>query len=542
MRTLAFSWLPRGLRLGVLAGVLCFAVASGGDREVRGMRPSALAGSWYPGGRALATATAVNLMHSASAAPVPSGRPVALVVPHAGWVYSGVAAGAAFRLLKPGEFNRVVLVGPSHYGGFEGYGLDDPLAYQTPLGDVLVDRDAARSLLDGGRAGWARSAARPEHCLEIELPFLQATLGPFKLVPVLVGRTMPEDEKAFARKLALLADGKTLFVFSTDFIHYGPRFDYSPFGPMSTACRQRIHETDSKAVALLTKIDASGFRSFLEETGATICGRHGLSTLMELLPRITPSAQATLLAHYASTDIPGMADANSVDYVSMAFTREGGAAAKPLTEFPVPVKVSVEAPPLSTEIGAGLVRVARAALEAEIAGRDGLERELLSLPPGPEVQRLQAVFVTLNRTDPVEIRTQGTLRGCIGQLEPTYPLELAVVHAALSAAQEDPRFEPVQRAELPRIDIHVTVLSPQRPVASWQEIKIGTHGVVLEKSGRRALFLPQVATEQGWTLEETLEALCHKAGLPSGAWRDGARFSVFTGQVFHEKRKKETSG
>lgn len=539
MRSRFSSWLPRGLWFGVLAGALSLAMASGGDPEVRGMRPSALAGSWYPSGKALATATAVNLMHSASTAPVPPGRPVALVVPHAGWVYSGVAAGAAFRLLKPGEFTRVVLMGPSHYAGFDGYGLDDSVAYQTPLGDVLVDRDAVRSLLNGGRIGWQRSAARPEHCLEIELPFLQAALGPFKLVPILAGRTTADDEKAMARKLALLADGKTLFVFSTDFIHYGPRFDYSPFGPMSLGCRQKIRETDGKAAALLAKVAAAGFRSFLEETGATICGRHGLSTLLELLPRLVPSAHATLLAHYASTDIPGMADANSVDYVSMAFTREPAAPAAPMTDFPTPERVSVDAPPLSPELGAGLVRVARAALEAEIAGKDGLETELLALPAGPEVKRLQAVFVTLNRTDPAEIRREGTLRGCIGQVEPTYPLELAVVRAALSAAQEDPRFEPVQKAELARLDIHVTVLSPQRPVGSYHDIKIGTHGIVLEKSGRRALFLPQVAPEQGWTLEETLEALCHKAGLPAGAWREGARFSVFTGQVFHEKRRRE---
>jgi AmmeMemoRadiSam system protein B/AmmeMemoRadiSam system protein A len=470
---------------------------------------------------------------------MPAGRPIAMVVPHAGWIYSGVAAGAAFRLLSPGDFSRVVLIGPSHYGGFDGYGLDDSVAYQTPLGDIPVDREAVRSLLGSGQAGWARGAARPEHCLEIELPFLQATLGQFQLVPVLAGRTSRESERAFAAQLAHLADGKTLFVFSTDFIHYGRRFDYAPFGPLTATARQKIRETDDRAVALLSRLDASGFRAFLDETKATICGRHGLSTLLELLPLIAGSSHATVLSHYASSDLQDQDDdGSSVDYVSMVFTKEGGPSSPPLTRPPAESAVPTEAPPISAELGARLARLARATLEDELTKTSRLAREMAELPAGPEASRLQAVFVTLLRTDPDEIRSEGSLRGCIGQVEPTYPLEMAVVRAALSAALDDPRFTPVSAKELPKLALDVTVLSPPRPIASWSEIQIGLHGIVLEKRGRRALFLPQVAVEQNWTLEETLEALSHKAGLPSGAWRDGAQYSVFLGQVFHEKSGK----
>ena len=142
--------------------------------------------------------------------------------------------------------------------------------------------------------------------------------------------------------------------------------------------------------------------------------------------------------------------------------------------------------------------------------------------------------MTINRTDPDEIRTQGRLRGCIGQPEPTFPLYYGTVQASLDAALRDPRFEPVTAAELPRLEVEVTVLSPRKPVASWRDIRLGTHGIVLEKGGRSALFLPQVATEQKWTVEETLTALAEKAGLPGDGWKDGASFSVFTGQVFKE--------
>ena len=110
------------------------------------------------------------------------------------------------------------------------------------------------------------------------------------------------------------------------------------------------------------------------------------------------------------------------------------------------------------------------------------------------------------------------------------------MQAALDAALRDPRFEPVAAAELSRLEVEVTVLSPRKPVASWRDIRLGTHGIVLQKGDKAALFLPQVAPEQGWTLEQTLTALSEKAGLPPDGWKDGARFSVFTGQVFEEHR------
>jgi AmmeMemoRadiSam system protein A len=148
------------------------------------------------------------------------------------------------------------------------------------------------------------------------------------------------------------------------------------------------------------------------------------------------------------------------------------------------------------------------------------------------------VFVTLKNTDPLEVARLGELRGCIGQVVPTYPLDLAVVKSALDAALHDPRFPEVEPSELAKLSVEVTVLSPIVPTGTWKEIRIGTHGIVLSKGGKRALFLPQVAVEQRWTLEETLDHLALKAGLSSGEWRSGASFSVFTGQVFHEERRR----
>ena len=224
------------------------------------VRPAALAGSWYPSSPAILLATARNLMRQAAAAPAPPGKPVALVVPHAGWAYSGAVAAAAFRLLPREAFARVVVVAPSHHGAFGGYALDDASAYATPLGEVPLDRAAVEGLKKAGLARIVSGVTGPEHAVEIELPFLQAALGRFSLVPVLVGRVDAADEAAFAERLAKLDDGKTLFVFSSDLTHYGPRFDYAPFGPTEQAAG-KIRSLDAEALGGMIAADrASGMR------------------------------------------------------------------------------------------------------------------------------------------------------------------------------------------------------------------------------------------------------------------------------------------
>ena len=501
-------------------------------------RPSALAGSWYPDDRANLVAGAHFLMRLAAAAPTLSAKPLALVVPHAGWSYSGLAAASAFRLLKPGDYDRVVVVAPSHQASFSGYALDDATAYRTPMGDIALC-EGALAVLQGTDARVASGVGDREHAVEIELPFLQASLGRFCLVPVLVGETDAALERAFAERLAKLDDGRTLFVFSSDFSHYGPRFDFQPFGAVAPPVLQKVRAMNDRATALLASVDAKAFRDYLHETGNTICGRNGLATMLELLPQIAPHARAVPLAHYASGDLPGTQDDSSVSYVAMAFLREAPPEASfgpLLVALPQLEDAPPDTPSLAPDEGQSLVRLARAALTTHFFEREDLDRELTAWPKGPEREHRQGVFVTLNRTDPDDVRTKGRLRGCIGQPEPSFPLYYGTVQAALDAALRDPRFEPVGAAELPRLEIEVTVLSPRKPVGSWREIQLGTHGIVLQKGDKAALFLPQVAPEQGWTLEQTLDALSEKAGLPADGWKEGARFSVFTGQAFEEHR------
>jgi len=141
----------------------------------------------------------------------------------------------------------------------------------------------------------------------------------------------------------------------------------------------------------------------------------------------------------------------------------------------------------------------------------------------PKLKIPTATFVTL--------KIKGDLRGCIGSLAPVEELYLSVHHNAINAALKDFRFSPVQPVELPRLEIDVSLLSPIRNIAALAEFKLGQMGIILEKGMHRAVFLPEVAGEQGWTKEDTLSHLSRKAGLPADAWQKDTRFQVFESVV-----------
>ncbi|WP_298669082.1 TIGR00296 family protein [uncultured Methanofollis sp.] len=183
---------------------------------------------------------------------------------------------------------------------------------------------------------------------------------------------------------------------------------------------------------------------------------------------------------------------------------------------------------LTSEEGGTAVRLARDALEKSLRGEE------FTLPPLSRIfSEKRGVFVTLTR--------DGSLRGCIGLPYPVMPLGKGIVHAALSAALEDPRFPPVRVAELPKIRVEVTVLTVPEPLACLPEeraghVEVGRHGLVLAGHGRSGLLLPQVAPEYGWDAEEFLDHTCLKAGLPPGCWKRGdVEVATFEGEIFHEE-------
>lgn len=169
-----------------------------------------------------------------------------------------------------------------------------------------------------------------------------------------------------------------------------------------------------------------------------------------------------------------------------------------------------------------LLAVARRAIVEAVHHRPPPQVSLAS----PVLAQPSGAFVSLYQ--------RGRLRGCIGQIEPTEPLAMAVARCAAAAAIEDPRFAPVRPEEIPELEIEISMLSPLAPLAP-NEVEIGKHGLLITRGWLRGLLLPQVATQFHWTRERFLQETCRKAGLDPDAWQDSsARIEAFTAEVFSE--------
>ena len=486
------------------------------------VRNPAVADSFYPGGKEeLARALAAMLPAASPGAAVP----VAVIAPHAGYVYSGATAGKAFAALKGAAVTRVVLLGPSHHASFSGGALPSPrtTAFATPLGEMPVDRDAVAALRRDGAFAGPAEAHGPEHCLEVELPFLQATVGNVPIVPILVGHATDGDTAAaMARALAPYATAGTVFVVSTDLTHHGRSYGHAPF-PADRSLEATLLELGRATAERAAAVDPRGFVAQVETSGDTVCGARPVHVLLELLDHAFAGSGAVVDVT-TSAAVSGTVS-QVVTYAGVTFA----GAWTPWRESPQP--------PALTELDgyeqAAALSLARATLDTYLNHGPALARWFAAHRPAGNLMAPAGVFVTLLNTGEREKRL-GRLRGCIGMMEARERLLDAILHNAISAAH-DPRFPALEAGELPALDLEVSVLSPLRPVAAADAIVLGKHGVVLSKGGRRAVFLPQVATETGWDLPTFLSHLSSKAGLDSGAWRSGARFEVFTAQVFGEQ-------
>lgn len=264
----------------------------------------AVAGTWYPADPGELRDLVDGLLARAPAPPAE--RPQALIAPHAGLMYSGGVAAAAFACVRHHRFTRVVLLGPSHHASFRGAVVPEASRWRSPLGDLSLDRHVE---LPRRTAPFLQ-----EHCLEAELPFLQCCLGSaFSVVPILVGPGSDgADLEVVARALEPLLDGETLLVVSSDFTHYGEAFGYTPF---HDALADRIAELDRGALRCIEEGDAAGFDRFVARTGATICGRDAIAVLLRL-PVTRRSPARRTLAYATSGEMTG-SFAHSVSYAAV---------------------------------------------------------------------------------------------------------------------------------------------------------------------------------------------------------------------------------
>ncbi|MEA3275601.1 MAG: AmmeMemoRadiSam system protein B [Pseudomonadota bacterium] len=479
------------------------------------VREAALAGAWYPGDAQQLAEYVDGLFDAVEVSP-PEAPVRALIAPHAGYLYSGKTAAEAFARVKGSTYARVIVLAPSHRSGFRGLSIADVEAYETPLGRIPLDATAVNELRKSDLVTADPIAHAREHAIEIELPLLQRALAPgWQLVPVLVGELEAEEYPAVADLLRPLADESTLVVVSSDFTHYGPRFDFTPF-PLDEGTPDKIRGLDNQIIERILAADGPGLLDVQAQTGITVCGYRPLALLLHLLPA---DARIEQIAYAISGELTGDWG-SSVSYVGMVVTSPGsldaiGGAVEPEQGATDPPIDEVD---LRLLHGLAVLGVEYAVLGPSEERTSDIRRAVEALPHHLRAQA--GAFVTLWR--------EGHLRGCMGYLEPRQALYRAVLENGFSAAYKDMRFRPVEPAELADLQIEVSALSPPRAIESYEELRVEEQGVILRMGIREALYLPEVARREGWTREETLSHLARKAGLPADAWRDGASLEVFS--------------
>ena len=495
-------------------------------------RDTTLAGTWFPADPVLLAEQLEAWGHeTADVPPHPAQPPAAVLVPHAGYAYSGRVAAAVYARLDPSAYDQVLIMAPSHRVRLPlAVSVEPAGMVRTPGGPVMFDADMARQLAALPGATHLPAAHAGEHSLDIQLPLLRHFLlekqPGIRVGGLVVGQWRWDGGRErramahFAAALRRVLTPRTLVIISTDFTHYGRQFGYEPF---TSHIEAGLHALDHAVFRAFAANDSAQFDAVMEETGATVCGKAPMALLLAALPEY---AEIVELVYATSGQLTGDWR-HSVSYLGAALWADWNAPVKPEVNAMLHDSASTQPTPLADHEAALLLRFARTALDYAVRNK-----RPMAPPAGLDGDALPASFDE-KRGAFVTLHHHGELRGCIGEILPQRPLALVVAERAHDSALRDRRFAPVTESELPELDLEVSVLSPPWAVASTDDIELGTHGIILQKQGRSAVFLPQVAPEQGWDLPTTLTHLARKAGLPHDAWRQGAEFFVFTAQVIH---------
>ncbi|HUV31398.1 MAG TPA: AmmeMemoRadiSam system protein B [Acidobacteriota bacterium] len=489
----------------LLLGLFCASAANSTVRE------PAVAGTFYPADSAALAAMVGDHLSAVGDSASIDGELIALIVPHAGLIYSGPIAAYSYKLLEDSGVENVILCGPSHRLRFEGVSVYGPgVAWKTPLGTVPCDDRLCKELIDfDPLIAESPQAHEAEHCLEVQLPYLQTVLKEFEIVPAIMGRPDPPTARLLAAAMVKLSPGgRTVMIASTDWQHY--------------RAADEGWKMDSLGIDCLMRLDARGLENHLKSGRVEMCG--GGPTVAVIKAAVARGANSVKILRYGdSGDVSG--DKGSVvGYVAAAIykARVGQGSEATLPDSPDAERGQIPTAMLSDSDKTTLLRIARQSIESYL--QDGnlptFEVSGILAQPG-------AAFVTLEK--------QGQLRGCIGYTVASTPLYRTVSECAVKAAVADPRFPLVQASELADLHLEISVLTPLQRVESLEEIQVGRDGLMISMGGNRGLLLPQVATDYGWDRTEFLRQTCRKAGLPAEAYQSpGAVIEKFQAVIFEE--------
>ena len=502
------------------------------------IRKAAVSGTFYPGDK-------ISLLEEISAylreEDPPSDdiqNPKILIIPHAGYAYSGPVAAAGYRILENKTFQNIIIVGASHAHHFSGAAISSA-DFETPLGLARTNLSLAEKISaeNPSKIQISSEVHQDDHNLEVQIPFLQTVLGEgnFRIVTILLGDTNLSDENDLVYTLDKNLGPEDLLLISSDLSHY-PDFD--------TAC-----QCDRTTIDGILSLDSDDFLEKIRENKKTFpqvdtfaCGERAISVALKFAKK--RKLTGSKLLKYANSGHTGADLGRVVGYASIAFFEEGekekfstkenvetqslasSRNAKRRNILPNEEEEDMdEENSLSKESKKEALEIARNTLENCLQGQEIKNHE----PKSNILKKERSVFVTLHQ--------EGDLRGCIGSFYPEgKTLAENIQNMAIQAALHDPRFPPVQYEDLESIEIEISVLSPLEKIDDPNIIEVGRHGVMVKKGLQGGVYLPQVATEQGWDRTEMLNHLCqYKAGIEANSWQDGsAEIFIFEAEVFGE--------
>ncbi len=460
-------------------------------------REPAVAGQFYPGNPAALKSELQRLFSAVEAKPL-KGNTLAVISPHAGYVYSGAVAAAAFMEIDAEkQYENVFIIGSSHRYAFDGASVYTRGDYKTPLGIIPVNIKLSRELMSVYNFYTDRSDVHNnEHSLEVQLPFLQYRLKkPFQIVPVVISTQEAQTCKKIANSLLSYFTPANLFIFSTDFSHY-PGYE--------DACRVDRMTADAILTGdpdTLVKVVDKNEHAGIPGLSTCLCGWTSVLTLLYMTWKMND-----ITYHHVdyknSGDALGMANKSRVVGYHAISIRLGNS--RPPAEDENNREI------LTTKDKKDLITLVHDAIQAKLTGAQTVI-EKGDLAPG--LLQFAGVFVSLYK--------QGKLRGCVGRFTPDKPLHGLVQEMAVASAFHDHRFSPVKEDEIPELKTEISILTPLKKIDSIDEIELGRHGIYMKKGYASGTYLPQVSLSTGWSKIEFLEhCASDKAGLGRNGWKD----------------------
>ncbi|MDP2929681.1 MAG: AmmeMemoRadiSam system protein B [Candidatus Omnitrophota bacterium] len=518
------------------------------------VKNSDLAGSWYSASKTQLEDQLKGYLDAANP-PELEGRILAIIVPHAGYIYSGPVAAYGYKVVQNKGINTIIVLGFSHRQYLDGVSVYGGDSWKTPLGEIAVNTAMAGKIISSNpRFRFQKELFDGENSVEMQIPFIQMALNKpslrategseaiskrgiasaaswprndneIKIVPIAFGNQNYSDAYALATVLADLIKERSdcLIVASTDLSHYYPYQDASSI--------------DKRTIDTLGRLRAKEFYDEAKMGSCELCGLMPVTASL-LVAQMLGYDKIKTLKYANSGDITGD-KAKVVGYVSSVIYKEEIASAatfggEPRNDGIYPLRHSlndvaqeVKSNMLNDSQRKRLLQIARESITSLV--KDGKRKTFVE--KDAILNQSMGAFVTLHEA--------GELRGCIGNMVGQGPLYQTIADMAIEAATGDPRFQKLSVGEIDKIDIEISVLSPLQKVKNSDEIKIPGHGVIVKRGFNSGVYLPQVANETGWSKEEFLTSLCaHKARLAPDAWKDPTtEIYIFTAEVFGEGGK-----